>query len=138
MMTCPECGAKEPFSTVKCDCGYVFPIATRKKEERRLAHKEAEPLAAAARYPALRVLAKIYRVFALFSFVIGAYRVVTDLQVVLAAPGAGDAKATVGFMTIAFDVLATGLAFVTCYAIAEAITLLCEISDRVSKRASAD
>jgi hypothetical protein len=52
--------------------------------------------------------------------------------------GSGESKATMALTAVGIDVLATGLAFITCYAIAEAIALLLEVNDRLAKRTVTD
>jgi len=132
MMTCPECSAKEPFSTVKCECGFVFSPAMRKKEERRLAHRDvaAEQRSTADRYPALRLLARVYRAFAALAVIAGAIRVFMDLRVLFATDASTGDRAAVSGFAVALEVLVTGIAFITCYAIAEGIHLLFEMNDR--------
>jgi hypothetical protein len=168
MMRCPECGNEQPFSIVKCDCGYVFPLAVRQKEERRLAHEEKATDPArrerrlaralrdvtaaerderrreradgrkptAERYPALRVLAKVYRVFAALVFLLGVIRIVTHLSVLFSGSASVEAKAAASGFIVAIEVAVTGLAFISCYAVAELIRLLFELNDRAGRTAS--
>lgn len=135
-MTCPKCGAKESFQTVKCDCGYQFPLDMRQNES-RLAH--VEPPAAvktADRYPALRELAKVYQVLAALTLMVGFVRVLNDLRTLFDTDASAGAKVAMTPFVVATEALLTGFAVVTCIAIAEAIKLLFELNDRAAHPAA--
>jgi hypothetical protein len=128
MMTCPDCDAREAFSTVKCACGYMFPLEVRKREERRLGHEKEKLQATLVRYPALRITAQIYRVFAVIAGLIGVGRLITNL--VAAWPSGDPSKVTLSGWMLVAELIAAGLAVVTSLAVSEGIAVLAEINDR--------
>jgi hypothetical protein len=130
MMKCPDCGGREPFSTVKCACGYMFPLEVRKREEGRLGHEREKLKATLVRYPALRITAKLYRVFAGLAGLVGVVRLIVNLRAVWPE---GNAKALSGSMVV-LELIMTGLTILTSLAIAEGIAVLCEINDRGARK----
>jgi len=105
MTTCPKCGAEEHVET-------------------------AAAAKTAARYPALRELAKIYRVLAGLTLMVGFVRVLNDVRTLFDTDAPASAKAAMTPFVVATEALVTGFAVVTCIAIAEAIKLLFELNDR--------
>jgi len=166
MMTCPECGRKESLTTVKCECGHWFPPSARRKEERRLADGPAErsvatggvdedarfdrtdrtdryrwqrPRDRADRYTALRLVAKIYRLFGWLALVVGAAKILLDAATWVAlVSGSTVTKADVvaPMLAVVVDLLGTAFAVVTSFAIAEAIGLLLDLSGRATATAA--